>query len=362
MPYQPLAGRGRHTRTRLVVADDGDDVVRLEYVGETLARLGGQHLLRVLEDAGAAHDPAAGHVELYVEAAEVVVELGGAEIEAGVPPAQVVVLGDAREPLRRLEQRVVDALRHAVAPAVRSAGKLGVPGDLEGGDRLRRDRRRQRDARQRLIEPERRQAPRGRVAAAATPAAASAAARRGRQQIHGLAVDGDLRDDHPLGVFRRHRQAARHQAAVDVVIQPQHDLGQRFRAVVVEGDGLGAGDRLRRRIEPRADRVVGLQLPVLGGRPPRAVARARLVRLADGVGHRHVAPDGPRHRLLRLERKGTDETEHDGKAAGHRGRLSQFAPALPFVISPLKCENFNTLLIFTHQPVIVPPWSASSRS
>ena len=60
---------------------------------------------------------------LHVEAAEVVVELRRAEIELRVPAAQVVVDGDARIPLRRLEQRV--AQRCVMRwPRPRAAGQL----------------------------------------------------------------------------------------------------------------------------------------------------------------------------------------------------------------------------------------------
>ena len=43
------------------------------------------------------------------------------------------------------------------------------------------------------------------------------------------------------------------------------------------------GDRLRRRIEPRVDRVVGLQLPVVRARPAGQVTRAGLVGAANAA-------------------------------------------------------------------------------
>ena len=81
----------------------------------------------------------------------------------------------------------------------------------------------------------------------------------------------------------------------DVVVEPQADLPKRVRTVVGEGDGFRAGQRLRGRIHAHIDRVVGLQLPVVGPGTTRVVARASGKRATDGVGHRDVAPNRARH-------------------------------------------------------------------
>ena len=94
----------------------------------------------------------AGHVDAHVEAAEVVVELRRAEIEARIPAAQVVVLRDAREPLRRLEQPVVAALRHAMAAAAGPPGSFVCQSISSVAVRLRGDRLGERDARDGLVE------------------------------------------------------------------------------------------------------------------------------------------------------------------------------------------------------------------
>ena len=201
---------------------------------QALARRRRQHLLRVLQDAGAAHDPAGGNVDAHVEPAEVVVELGRAEVEARVPAAQVVVLRDAREPLRRLEQRV-------------------VPSAASCGDRVRSGRRAascatrcpasrstwpatgfaRRDTRERLIEAET-------AAWAARPGPVRRRPAEAACQVHDLAVDREARDDHPFRVLGRHRVPRGTRPRIDVVIQPQEDLGERLRAVVVQRDRLGA--------------------------------------------------------------------------------------------------------------------------
>jgi hypothetical protein len=302
MPDQAIAGSGGAAGAAFVLADDRNHFVRLEHVGEPLARRVGQHLARVLQHAGAADDPAARHVEPDVEAAEVVVELRRPEIQARVPSAQVVVLRDARVPLRRLEQRVADPLRHAMAAAVGPARQLRVPRDLDLRHGLRRHRRRQRHARDRLIEARRRQAPRPIRSTSAFAATTTAAAAPGAREIHGVAVDAEARHDHAVGVLGGKRRASRDQAPEDVVIEAQDDLGELLRALVVQRDGLVAGDGLRLGIELRVDGVVGLQLPVVRARPSRLVARARLPGAPDRVGHRHVAADGARRR--RRHRRG----------------------------------------------------------
>ena len=155
---------------------------------------------------GAAHDPAGRHVDAHVEAAEVVVELRRAEVQLGVPAAQVVVHGDARKPLRGLEQRVGPALRHAVAAPPGPPGSLWfhsmssvtvAPGATGAPARTRAT------------------VDFGRRAAAGCAGAPVGAARpRGRRvQVDLGAVHRQPRDHHPLGVLGRHRaRRARHRA------------------------------------------------------------------------------------------------------------------------------------------------------
>ena len=79
--------------------------IGLEHVRQPLARLSA-----VYTCSGFCSTPVpltsqpAGNVDADVEAAEVVVELRRSEILVRVPAAQIVVLRDARKPLRRLEE------------------------------------------------------------------------------------------------------------------------------------------------------------------------------------------------------------------------------------------------------------------
>ena len=83
-----------------------------------------------------------------------------------------------------------------------------------------------------------------------------------------------------------------HTASQDIVIQPQHDLVQLGRAVVVHLDRPSAGNRLGLRVQVRLDRVVGLKLPVIRAGTPRKVTGARLEGAADRIRKRYVATDG----------------------------------------------------------------------
>ena len=104
MPDQSLTRRGSRRRTLLVVAENRDDAVGRGDSREprTLDRC--EHLFRILQHAGATHDPPTRHVELYIESTEVVVKLRRAEVLLRIPSAQIVVHGNARKPLRRLKQ------------------------------------------------------------------------------------------------------------------------------------------------------------------------------------------------------------------------------------------------------------------
>ena len=197
-------GGGRLSGPDFVFADDRDHVVRLEHVREPLARLGGQHLLRILQDAGAADDPARGHVELHVEAAEVVVELGRAEVEAGVPAAQVVVLREARDTTasagtacRRSAASCGDRGRwdrRAASCATRSRASPSLSPAIGVGQRHQRDG---------LIEPGHAERPRRAAAATAAappPPGAGAAARSTVSPLTAIRVT-----HHAVGVLGRNR-------------------------------------------------------------------------------------------------------------------------------------------------------------
>ena len=152
MPDQPIAWSSCLGRAGFLFADDRYHFVRPEDARETFTRAGGENLLRILQDAGAADDPSARNVDLHVEASEVVVELRGTEVHAGVPAAQIIVFRDTWEPLRRLKERVIPPLSHAVAAAPGAAGKFRPPSDLELRDRLGGHRLRQREAGEGLVE------------------------------------------------------------------------------------------------------------------------------------------------------------------------------------------------------------------
>ena len=113
----------------------------------------------------------------------------------------------------------------------------------------------------------------------------------------GLAVHGQLRDDHAVGVLGRHRRrrAARRRgrcsgrAACWIAVSAG--------AVVVQDDRLAAGERRRRRVEPRVDRVVGPQLPAVpagaAGRVARAGGEGAADPLVSGMSRR-IARSGAR--------------------------------------------------------------------
>ena len=79
-------------------------------------------------------------------------------------------------------------------------------------------------------------------------------------------------------------------------------------------------------IEASVDRVVGAQLPVVGSRHARRVARPRLVRPADGVRQRHVPANRSLRRPVagslstegRRERRGENEAPQQGSRTRHR--------------------------------------------
>jgi len=235
---------------------------------------------RAAVDARAAHDPSCRHVDAHIEAPEVVVELCRPEIHLGVPAPEVVVLGEAGEPLGGLEQGVCPALGHPVPSAVVTAGELGVPGHLQGRRGAWGDGLHQGDLGHGLVHALCGQArlfvPTGRCGV----------------HVHGLAVHRDGGDHHALCGLGRHGEAQRNPWPEEVVIQAQHDTGEFRRAVVVDQHRLLPCDGLRRGVEASGDRVVRLELPVVGAGGARGVPRACLHRLPDRVGDGDVPADG----------------------------------------------------------------------
>ena len=275
---------------------------------QTLALDRREHFIRILQHAGAADDPTGRHIDADVEAAEVVVELRRPEIEVGVPAAQIVVLGDARKPLRRLEETIFESLCHPMVASVGTAGQLGMPVDGQRRVGPGRDRSREIDRCQRRLQTADAELTRRCRAstrtATATPATTTVCGRRG--QVDRFAIDHEPGDDAAVGVFsRRPRRRARDQAAIHVVIEPQHDLLQLLRAVVVQRNRLAASERACRRIQAHLNGVVVLELPVVRPGPAGPVARAGLKGAANGVGHRHIAANRAR-RFGRRARHGLE--------------------------------------------------------
>ncbi len=108
------------------------------------------------------------------------------------------------------------------------------------------------------------------------------------------------------------------------MVEPQDDLRQLIRTVVLERDRFGPCECLRCGIQANVDCVVSLQLPVVRSRPPGSIARAGGERLLNRVGHRHVAPDRARRlgRRLTCRLPGLFERTQaaEGCGSGDQGR------------------------------------------
>ena len=261
---------------------------------EPLARRRREDLLRVLQHAGAAHDPAAGHVDAARRSGRSCCR---------TPPGR----GRGWCPSRadRRTSRRADTTASAGRACRRSAASCGGRGRSGRRAASCASRSRafaldfaaigvgERDARDRLIEARRARAG---AAPAPPPRAAAAAARRpaprrGRRPRRSPRCCVTTMPS----VFSAGTDAPRG-------TRPRKMLWSSRSTISVSSCGLllcsaivsRAGDRLRRRIEPRVDRVVGLQLPVVGSGPAGRVARAGVVGAPDRIGQRHVAPDGAR--------------------------------------------------------------------
>ena len=281
VPDEPIACGRRAAGADFVGSDDGGDGVAGQHGGESSARCSRQHLSRILQQSRAAHEPPGRHIELHVEPAEVVVELRGAEVLLGIPSPQVVIDSDAWKPLCRLKERVGPALCHSV-PGARATGDGMIPLDLDRGRRTRRDGGGKEHAGQRGAQVDRDRCGQWLVAR-----------RRSGIERHRRTVDAHRSHHHAVGELRRHpRQSAGVGADEVIRVETQRDLRQWIGTVVVQRDRLEAAQSLCRHIEPRANGIVGAQLPVLRAGTSRGVTSAGGVRGADRVGHRNVATDG----------------------------------------------------------------------
>ena len=239
VPDQAIASGGRLARADFIGPDDRADLVALEHMAEPLASRGGEHLLRVLQQAGAAHNPAGGDIDADVELAEVVVELRGAEVELRVPAAEVVVDGDARVPLRRLVERVGPTLDHAVVGAG-AAGDLVAPLDLECGPSLGGDRVHERDRGAAGVHAAGAVLGRGGTGSATTPATTAAGCRR---EVHRLSIDRHLGNHEAVGVLARHPgREMRTLEEKEILVESHHDAGERIGGIVADHDRLAPGD------------------------------------------------------------------------------------------------------------------------
>ena len=128
--------------------------------------------------------------------------------------------------------------------------------------------------------------------------------------------------------------------------QPQADRAQRVGTLVMQDDGLAAGEARRRRVERHADRVVGAQLPVVAPRLPGRIARPRVERTPDRIGHRNVPthrPLGQWHPRLRCNgREGKRKQDGNAERTRHRhghGRKgsAKYVPGIPVFCTTPDC-------------------------
>ena len=132
-PHQAAIGvaHGRGVpRTDLARTNDGGDRVGLRYRCQSLTGRCGEHLRGILQHPGATHDPACRYVDIDVEAAEVVVELRGTDVQLRVPSTQVIIHRHPREPLRGLVERIGPTLHHAMTGSG-SSGQFVRPCNVE---------------------------------------------------------------------------------------------------------------------------------------------------------------------------------------------------------------------------------------
>jgi hypothetical protein len=236
-----------------------------------------------------------------VVGAEVRVELARAEVGQRVPAADVVELHDGGKPLRDLEdrpvRRIVDA--HAV-DAERRHGE--GPRDLEDEFAgARRERPRQVDFRQRVVDAERQ-----RLAV-------------GLQRLQRDAADETVR--RPVAPAFGEHGVAEAVGPEAVLFEMQPEMAELLGRAVAVGDPRFPGHRPLRGVERRVDRVVGLLLPVAG--TGRARRRTDVVRRRprQGLEQRRVRRHERRRREFGVDdRRGRRRVFADGaRAAQKRG-------------------------------------------
>jgi hypothetical protein len=189
-----------------------------------------------------------------VEGAQVRVELARAQIGERVPAAHVVEGDDRREPLGDLEDRPVgDAF---VAEAVDALlRKRERPRDVEtNGAGPRRKRRREFDARERVVDRKR---------------------KRGAVRLE-LKVLAPAAADRPVAPLLTEDGAPEAVVAKEVLFDVQPEKGERLRRAVAIGDRRAGRHATLLRVERRRDRIVGFLSPIR--RPRRARRRTNVVR------------------------------------------------------------------------------------
>ena len=110
-------------------------------------------------------------------------------------------------------------------------------------------------------------------------------------QLRILPVDAEPRDLHPVRDVG-HLLIARDIGRVDVLVEAHDDRAHGRVAVVVQHDRFAPGEPRGGGIEPRVDRVVGPELPVVAPGTPSGVARAGGHGATDGLVSGNVAAIG----------------------------------------------------------------------
>src|SRR6266536_3504098 len=271
--------------------------IRSDSAREALALGRGEHLGRIEERAGGGDDVAARHGDRDVEIAVLEIELALPQVLLGVPAAYVVVDRHPRIPLGDLVQPAARVLlaAHAVGAVL---GDLEVVGDVERDGPSRRERPVQLGAQHRAVHRRVQRLDAGRGAPRGARPREHLAERFDRVAAH----EARAREARVGGVDR----GAAAVGAVDVLVHLQPQIAERVGRVVGVADRLAARDRVRRRVERRADHVVGALLPVAWPRLARAFAQ-----------------QGRRRQRETAERRGVGAAGREARGSGRRGLLER---------------------------------------
>ncbi len=221
-----------------------------------------EHVVRILELARAGDDPVRRDSHRIIEIAVLEIEFLG-EVGQRVPAAKVVVDGHARVPLGDRVDRAVRCIHPAGTATPRLLGHGVVVVDAEHRRGTVCERHWKTDQRARVAD-------------------------------YGLYDSGFLASNqadrverHSVGEPARcgvARKSAARVRPVSVLLEVQPQCAECLRAVVRVADLDRAGDCVRRRIERRADPIVGAVLPILRSRTP--VRRAKECRRLPRVERR----------------------------------------------------------------------------